>query len=91
VTFASSGDAITATVTGSSVQISQHLAAVLVVDASTGQPVTLEYGTGTTRTANSNGTLASVSVPTKGVTLPAQMEAFLMIDTTPAAQGALPP
>jgi hypothetical protein len=88
-TFASTGTAITATVSGSQVKISEHLAALLVVDGSTGLPVTLEYGTGTTRTANADGTLATVSVPTKGATLPATMNAFLMIDTTAAAQGAV--
>lgn len=90
VTFAQTSDAITATVSGSAVQLDQHLAAVLVLDASTGQPVTLPYGTGTTRTANADGSLATVSVPTKGVTLPAQMQVYLMVDTTPAAQGVLP-
>ena len=68
----------------------QHLASLLVVDASTGLPVTLEYGTGTTRTTNADGTLASVSVPTKGVTLPAAMQVLLIVDTTAEAQGTLP-
>ncbi|MGH7295610.1 MAG: hypothetical protein ACRELB_11780, partial [Polyangiaceae bacterium] len=90
VAFASNGTAVTATVTGSAVPLSEHLAALLVLDASTGQPVTLPYGTGTTRTANADGTLATVSVPTTGVTLPAAMDVYLMIDTTPAAHGALP-
>ena len=90
VAFASDGTAVTATVTGSSVQLDQHLAAVLVVDTSTGQPLTLPYGTGTTRTANADGTLASVSVPTQGVTLPAAMDAYLMIDTTAAVHGTIP-
>jgi outer membrane protein assembly factor BamB len=89
-TFAASADAITATVTGSQVMTAQHLASLLVVDASTGLPVTLEYGTGTTRTTNADGTLASVSVPTKGVTLPAAMQVVLIIDTTSVAQGTLP-
>jgi len=89
-TFAVASDAITATVSGSAVQLTQHLAGLLVVDASSDLPVTLPYGTGTTRTANSDGTLATVSVPTKGVTLPASMRAYLMIDTTVGAQGTLP-
>jgi len=88
--FATTGDAITATLTGSAVQVSEHLAGLLVVDASTGLPVTLPYGTGTTRTASSDGTLATVSVPTKGVALPASMQLYLMIDTTVGAQGTLP-
>jgi hypothetical protein len=63
---------------------------LLVVDAGTGLPVTLSYGLGTTRTAAADGTLATVSVPTKGVTLPAQMRVYLMVDTTTAAKGMLP-
>jgi outer membrane protein assembly factor BamB len=89
VTFASTADAIVATVSGTSVKLADHLAAVLVLDGS-GQPVTLQYGTGTTRTANADGTLATVSVPTKGVTLPAQMKAILMLDMAVAATGTLP-
>ena len=42
----------------------------------------LQYGTGTTRTTNPDGTLATVSVPTTNVTLPAQMRVYLMVDTT---------
>jgi len=90
VTFTSTPDAITATVTGSSVLTAQHLAAILVVDAGSGLPVTLDYGTGTTRTTNADGTLATVTVPTKGVTLPAQMQVELMVDTTAVARGTLP-
>jgi outer membrane protein assembly factor BamB len=88
-TFASTADAVTATVTGSGALLAERLAALLVLDGS-GQPVTLPYGTGTTRTANADGTLASVSVPTKGATLPPQMEVILIIDTTPVAMGMLP-
>jgi outer membrane protein assembly factor BamB len=90
VSFAVGADSITATVGGPSVSPSDHLAAVLVVDASTGQPVVLPYGTGTARTTNADGSLATVSVPTTGVTLPASMQAYLMIDTTPVAAGTLP-
>jgi outer membrane protein assembly factor BamB len=89
-TFATTSDAITCTVTGSAVPVSEHLAGLLVVDASSGLPVTLPYGTGTTRTANADGTLATVSVPTQGVTLPASMQLYLMVDTSIAAQGTLP-
>jgi len=89
VAFAKSSDAITATLTGSAIRPDEHLAALLVVDAATGRPVTLGYGLETTRTTTPSGTLATVSVPTKGHTLPAQMRVYLMIDTTPAANGTL--
>jgi hypothetical protein len=88
-TFASTADGITATLTGSSLVATDHLASILVLDDSTGLPVTLEYGTGTTHTANADGTLATVTVPTKGVTLPEAMQVLLMIDTTPVATSTL--
>jgi outer membrane protein assembly factor BamB len=90
VAFVADGTAVTATVTGSAVRLDEHLAAVLILDASTGLPVTLPYGTGTVRTANPDGTLATVSVPTQGATLPAAMDAYLMIDTTAAVHGTIP-
>jgi outer membrane protein assembly factor BamB len=90
VTFSSANGALTANVTGSSVKPSEHLAGLLAVDASTGQPVSLQSGTQTTRTTHADGTLASVSVPTKGATLPAQMRVYLMVDTTVGAKGTLP-
>ena len=90
VAFAAAADGITATVTGSSVLTAQHLAGILVVDAGSGLPVTLDYGTGTTRTSNADGTLATITVPTKGVTLPAQMQLTLVVDTTAVAHGTLP-
>lgn len=90
VGFALGKDAITATVSGSAVKIADHLAGLLVVDAGTGLPVTLDYGLGTTRAAAPDGTLATVSVPTKGATLPARMRVYLMVDTMAAAKGTLP-
>jgi hypothetical protein len=60
-----------------------------VIDASTGSPVTLGYGLETTRTTTSSGTLASVSVPTKGHTLPAMMRVHLVIDATSVAHATV--
>ena len=64
---------------------------VLLVDAQTGLPVSLDYGLVTTRTAGSSGTLAGVSVDLTGKTLPAMVRAYLMIDTYPAAVTTLAP
>jgi hypothetical protein len=90
VAFAMSSSAITATLTGSATKPSAQLVSILAVDASTGLPVSLQYGTGTTRTTNPDGTLATVNVPTMGVTLPEQMRVYLMVDTTVGAHGMLP-
>jgi hypothetical protein len=89
VTFTQSSSAINATVTGSMVKPSEHLVGILAVDASTGQPVSLQYGTDTTRTTNPDGTLATVSVPVGSTTLPAQMRVYLMVDTVVGAHGTL--
>jgi outer membrane protein assembly factor BamB len=89
VTFSSSAEGITATVEGSAVRPTEHLVGLLVSDATTGLPVALQYGPGTTRSTAADGTIATVTVPTTGVTLPARTNVYLMIDTTVAAQGTL--
>jgi outer membrane protein assembly factor BamB len=88
VTFAAAGGAVVATLSGSAVHPDDHLAGVLVVDPATGAPVALDYGLGTTRTTNPDGTLATVRVPAKGP-LPAGARVYLMVDTTVAASGTL--
>lgn len=90
VTFSSAGGALTATVVGSAIKPTDHYVGLLAVDASTGQPVGLQYGTGTKRTTAADGTVASVSVPTSGVTLPASMRVYLIVDTHVAQKGTLP-
>jgi hypothetical protein len=96
VTFAKTTDAtgavsaIVATVAGSHVRPDEHLAAILVVDPATGQPVTLPYGTGTTRASAPDGTLASVTLPTQGTAIPPMARAYLMVDTTVGATAVLP-
>jgi hypothetical protein len=89
VTFSSSAAGITATIEGSVVKPSEHLVGLLAADANTGLPVPLQYGTGTTRTTAADGTIATVTVPTADVTLPATTNVYLMIDTTVGARGAL--
>jgi outer membrane protein assembly factor BamB len=89
VTFERTGDAVTASITGSQVDPMQHLAALLVVDASSGTPISLNYGPGTTRTTAADGTLSGVSVPTSGVALPSAIGVYLMIDTAVGAYAVL--
>lgn len=100
VTFTREAEAIKATLTGSQVKLADHLVSLLVVDsapagltgaaATVGLPVTLEYGLGTTRTTNGDGSVATVQVPTKGVTLPTSMKAYLIVDVGVAATGDVP-
>jgi len=85
VSFAATATAVTAAVTGSSLVLADHAASTLMVDASTGLPVSLDYGLVTPRTAATDGTISGVSVDVTGKTLPAMVRAYLMIDTYPAA------
>jgi outer membrane protein assembly factor BamB len=86
VTFSATAAAVTATLTGATLSASDHVASVLLVDATTGDPVTLSYGPSTTH-APASGPLATVSVPIAGLTIPKQLRCYLMIDTYPAARG----
>jgi hypothetical protein len=89
VAFAIANGAVTATLTGSQLALKDHLASILLVDATTGKPVTLGYGLDTTRTAAMDGTIATVSVPFGMNTVPKSVRAYLMIDTSAAAMSAL--
>jgi outer membrane protein assembly factor BamB len=90
VAFSATASAVTATLTGSSLLLAEHVAAILLVDAATGAPVTLSYGPDTTRTTTAAGAIATVTVPIAGQTLPAMARAYLMIDTYPAAVATIP-
>jgi hypothetical protein len=89
VAFAAASDGVTATLTGSALQLSQHLASILLVDPATGAPVTLGYGLDTVRTAAADGTLAQVKIPYNGKTHPANARAYLMLDTGAVANATL--
>jgi outer membrane protein assembly factor BamB len=89
VSFAATSDAVTATLTGSTLALADHASAVLLIDASTGQPVTLDYGLTTQRSADGSGNLSTVSIPITGKTVPPTVRAYLMIDTTAAAMSTL--
>jgi outer membrane protein assembly factor BamB len=88
VTFARGSAAITATLTSSTLVLSQHLASVLLIDPSTSQALVVPYGTATTRTAASDGTISTVSVPLPSGA-PSSIRAYLMIDSYPAAVTTL--
>lgn len=80
---------VSATFAGSSLKLAEHVAALLVVDAASGRPVTLDYGLSTTRAAAADGTLARVAVPWKGATIPASSRVYAVIDATPVAVATL--
>lgn len=84
-TFTIDANQAKATFVGSSIKPSEHLVSILLVDASTSKPVTASYGIDTKRTAAADGTLAEVSLALHGAAVPAQLRAYLMVDTYPAA------
>jgi outer membrane protein assembly factor BamB len=89
VAFSATTDAVTATLTGTTLPLAEHVAAVLLVDAATGKAVTLDYGLQTTRKADAGGVLQSVSVAITGKTVPPQARVYLMIDMWPAATATI--
>lgn len=85
--FFTSGKVV-ATISGSSINPSEHSVAILLVDSSTGRPISLKYGLQTTRSVNSDGGTASVTLSLKSSrALPRRVRAYLMVDTYPAAKA----
>jgi outer membrane protein assembly factor BamB len=90
VTFAATADAVTATLAGSTLKLAEHIAAILLVDATTGLPISLSYGLVTARTADGNGLISTVSLPVADTSAAhKQVKAYLMIDMTPVANQIL--
>jgi len=89
VAFTGTKDAVTATLTGSALGAADHVAAVLLVDAATGAPVSLDYGLDTKRTASADGKLQTVTLPITGKSVPASVTAYLIVDTAAVASATL--
>jgi outer membrane protein assembly factor BamB len=92
VAFSITASAVTATLTGSTIPVAQHVSSVLLLDATSGAPVSLSYGVITKTTADASGNLATVTVPLPSnptPPLPTQLQVYLMVDTYPAAVGTL--
>jgi outer membrane protein assembly factor BamB len=87
VSFNADANGFTATV-GGALSASAHVVGVLVVDATTGAPLSLDYGTATTVTTRGDGTVANVSVARKP-NAPSSVRVYLMVDTTPVASATL--
>lgn len=84
------GDLVRATLTGSRIRGADHVTGLLLVDAETGKPVTLDYGVDTERTSDASGNVTSLAVARKGKALPAKLRAHLIVDTTLAATIIVP-
>jgi outer membrane protein assembly factor BamB len=89
VSFSASADAITATLSGTSLRLGDHVAALLLVDEATGLPLAYDYGLVTRRTADATGLLATVTLPFGDKAPPAKVKAYLMIDVSAVAVGSV--
>jgi len=87
VAFSADAAGVTATLTGSSVRPDAHSVALLLVDATSGRPISLDYGFTTTRTIAGDGTVATVRVPVTAAQAGGEVRAYLMVDAYPAARG----
>jgi len=88
VKVAAEADAVAATIEGSTLDAATHVVSLLLVDATTGRPITLDYGLDTTRTVD-GGKLTAVRIPLRGKVLPAKTRVHLLVDTYPAATATL--
>jgi hypothetical protein len=89
VSFAAGEDWVTASLTGSGLSLAAHSFAVLLVDATTGRPVSLDYGLDTTRDSDNAGNVTAVTLTFERAAVPTQVRAYLMVDTYPAAVDTL--
>ncbi len=89
VAFERTDSVVTATLTGSELRADQHVLAVLLVDAATGQPVRRDYSGSTHVVTDDQGRVTSVTITT-GADAPASLRVHLMVDTYPAATATLP-
>ena len=91
VTFTHDTMGVTATLSGSSLAASEHLASLLLVDALTGSPVALDTRSTRRRRRTRAATSRLSRIPFGMTTVPASVRAYLMIDATPAASATLSP
>ncbi len=87
VTFAADAASVTATLADSLLRPDTQSVAVVLVDAATGRPISLDYGFTTTRTTTPAGTVATVRVPFAPGQVAGSVRAYLMADAYPAARG----
>ena len=85
-----SAGTVTATLVGSTIKPADKSLGILLIDAATGHPVSLQYGLSTTRSTNADGSVKSVTLTLKSKKpLPHAVRVYLMVDTYPAAKGNL--
>jgi hypothetical protein len=87
VAFTADAVGVSATLTGSTLRPDAHSVALLLVDAASGRPISLDYGFTTARTTTDGGAVETVRVPVTAHQAPGSLRAYLMVDAYPAARG----
>lgn len=90
VTFQRDSRGVHATVAGSTLVAADHAVALLLLDGVTRAPVNVAYGLNTTKDANGGGQLTAVHLTPGTATLPASLQAVLLVDLYPVASQSLP-
>lgn len=69
---------------------SRHVAAILLTDARSGQPVTVDYRPNTAARVDARGRIVAVhlTIP-RGTALPPRIRAYVILDAFPLAQTLL--
>lgn len=88
VKVSAEADAVVAKLEGSTLDPAAHVVSLLLVDATSGRPITLDYGLDTTRVVE-GGKLTGVRIPLGGKVLPSETRVHLLVDTYPAATSTL--
>ncbi|MDH3202119.1 MAG: PQQ-binding-like beta-propeller repeat protein [Myxococcales bacterium] len=89
VEFSMNAGQVVATFTDSTLQREAHNFGILLLDASDGVPVGLNYTVNTAHTPETAGTIETVTLDVTGVELPGSLRVYLMVDAYPAAVQTL--
>ncbi|MDH3622910.1 MAG: PQQ-binding-like beta-propeller repeat protein [Myxococcales bacterium] len=89
VEFSRSAGSIVATLTDSTLMREDHNFGILLLDASNGVPVGLNYTANTAHSPETTGTIEEVTLNVTGVELPGSLRVYLMVDAYPAAVQTL--
>jgi hypothetical protein len=89
IAFTPASTSVTATLTGSSLVLANHTLTILLVDAVTAHPVSLQYAGYTSRTADAAGKVTSVAISFQRTMVPNSVRAYLMIDGYASAPQTL--
>lgn len=89
VRFERTPTSVTARIERGSLRREEHVFSVLLVDATSGEPVALDYAGRTEVVAGESGVVSEVTIRFDEGALPASVRALYLIDTGLAARGAL--